>query len=88
MSRALLTVAALLAGAVPVLAAEIPSQTQSEPAVQYKVAFTMQDARRHLMHLGYTSVSDLSLDASGKWVGSAVKDGKTVPVAVFVKPTY
>jgi hypothetical protein len=88
MSRALMTVAAILVGAVPALAAETPSQTQSEATVQYKVAFTMQDARKHLMHLGYTSVSDLSLDASGKWIGTAVKDGKTVPVAVFVKPTH
>jgi hypothetical protein len=45
----------------------------------------MQDARKHLMHLCYTSVSELTKDASGRWIGSAVN--KTVPVAVFVKPT-
>ena len=47
--------------------------------------FTMEDARKHLMQQGYTSVSELVKDAQGKWVGSASKDGKTVPVAVDVK---
>ena len=48
--------------------------------------FTMEDARKHLMQMGYTNVSELVKDAQGKWVGSATKDGKTVPVAVDVKP--
>ena len=47
--------------------------------------FTMEDARKHLMQQGYTNVSELVKDAQGKWVGSATKDGKTVPVAVDVK---
>ena len=47
--------------------------------------FTMEDARKHLMQMGYTNVSELMKDAQGKWVGSATKDGKTVPVAVDVK---
>jgi len=85
MTRKLMTLAAVLASLVPALAAE--TQGTSESTAQPRMAFTMQDARKHLMHLGYTSVSDLSLDPSGKWIGSAVKDGKTVPVAVFVKPT-
>lgn len=46
--------------------------------------FTMEDARKHLMQQGYTNVSELTKDAQGKWVGSASKDGKTVPVAVDV----
>ena len=45
----------------------------------------MEDARKHLMQQGYTNVSELVKDAQGKWVGSATKDGKTVPVAVDVK---
>ena len=47
--------------------------------------FTMDDARKHLMQMGYTNISELTKDAQGKWVGSATKDGKTVPVAVDVK---
>ena len=46
--------------------------------------FTMEDARKHLTQQGYTNVSELVKDAQGKWVGSATKDGKTVPVAVDV----
>ena len=46
--------------------------------------FTMEDARKHLIQQGYTNVSELVKDAQGKWVGSATKDGKTVPVAVDV----
>jgi len=49
------------------------------------VAFTQENAREHLMHLGYTNVSQLQKDAHGNWVGTAVKDGKTLPVAVSVK---
>ncbi len=45
----------------------------------------MEDARKHLMQQGYTNVSELVKDASGKWVGSAMKDGKTVPVAVSAR---
>jgi len=48
--------------------------------------FTQDQARQHLMHLGYTNVSQLQKDAHGNWTGTAVKDGKTVPVAVSVKP--
>ena len=44
----------------------------------------MEDARKHLMQQGYTNVSELTKDAQGNWVGSASKDGKTVPVAVDV----
>jgi hypothetical protein len=87
MTRKLMTLVAVLASLVPALAAETPAQGTSESTAQPRMAFTMQDARKHLMHLGYTSVSDLRLDPSRKWIGSAVKDGKTVPVAVFVKPT-
>jgi hypothetical protein len=48
--------------------------------------FTQDQARQHLMHLGYTNVSQLQKDAHGNWTGTAVKDGKTVPVAVSLKP--
>jgi len=47
----------------------------------------MEAARQHLMQLGYTNVSALVKDANGKWVGSAMKDGRTVAVAVDLKRT-
>lgn len=78
MTRTYLLAAALAAGlAFPVLAADTPA-TSGNP-------FTMEDARTHLMHQGYTNVSKLVKDAHGNWTGTAEKDGKTVPVSVSVK---
>ena len=48
--------------------------------------FTEGQARQYLAHLGYTNVSHLQKDAHGNWSGTAVKDGKTIPVTVGVKP--
>ncbi len=48
--------------------------------------FTQDQARQHLIHLGYTHISQLERDSNGNWSGMAIKDGKTVPVAVGVKP--
>jgi predicted secreted protein len=59
--------------AVPALAADTAA------------TFTQDHARQHLVHLGYTNVSPLQRDANGNWTGTAVKDGKTVPVAVGAK---
>jgi hypothetical protein len=76
MIRNSLLAAALVVGlAVPALAAD----SAGHP-------FTQDQARQHLIHLGYTNVSQLERDAHGNWAGVAVKDGKTVPVAVGVKP--
>jgi hypothetical protein len=90
MSRTLWLAAVLVAGlALPALAADTTTKAAPE-AVAPEAArtgnpFTMEDARKHLMQQGYTNVSELVKDSSGKWVGSAMKDGKTVPVAVGVK---
>jgi hypothetical protein len=79
MIRAPLLAAALAIGlAVPAFAAD----TQANAAGQI---FTRDNARQHLLHLGYTNVSELQRDSNGNWAGTALKDGKTVPVAVGVK---
>jgi peptidase YpeB-like protein len=77
MTRATILAAALAAGiALPAFAAD----NASPPA------FTQNQARQHLMHLGFTNVSELQKDTHGNWAGTAVnKDGKTVPVAVGLK---
>ena len=78
MIRALSLAAALAAGfAFPVLAADATGPVGN--------LFTQDQARQHLMHLGYTNISGLEKDADGKWIGTATKDGKTVAVAVDVK---
>jgi hypothetical protein len=79
MIRVLFLAAALAAGmSVTVLAAEA-----NGPASQN--IFTEVQARQHLLHLGYTNVSELTKDEAGKWVGSATKDGQTRAVAVDVR---
>ena len=81
MIRALALAAALAVGAtLPALA----DDTQAA-APAFQSIFTETQARQHLMHLGYTDVSPLSQDESGKWVGTATKDGKKVVVAVDIK---
>ncbi len=81
-----LSLAAVLAAslAFPAIAEDASTKVAPE-AARSGTPFTMEDARKHLMQQGYTNVSELVKDASGKWVGSAVKDSKTVPVAVDVK---
>ena len=41
-------------------------------------------ARVQLAHQGYVNISELDRDASGRWTGTAMKDGKTVLVTVDV----
>lgn len=67
--------------AFPVLAADAADQT----ATTTGNPFTMENAQEHLQKQGYTDISALTKDESGKWVGTAMKDGKRVPVAVGLK---
>ena len=92
MIRTLALAAVVATGlAVPAMAESAnspsPAQTaEATPAVRGNL-FTEQQARAHLMHLGYTDVSELAKDENGAWRGSATKDGKTLSVAVDVKGT-
>jgi putative membrane protein len=88
MIRALFLAAALAAGLVsPALAGDSPvkadTETTAGPATQN--LFTSEQARQHLMHLGYTEVTSMTKDESGAWVGRATKDGKNFIVAVVIK---
>jgi hypothetical protein len=81
MIRALSLAAALAVGMTSLVSA---AEIGSGPASQN--LFTEVQARQHLMHLGYTDVSELSKDQDGKWVGVATtKDGQKRVVAVDVK---
>ena len=41
-----------------------------------------KQAHNILAHQGYVSISDLERDINGRWVGTAMKDGKTIFVGV------
>lgn len=44
------------------------------------------EMRKLLYAQGYTAVSDLNRDANGRWIGTAMKDGKQVIVGVKFPP--
>ncbi len=93
MLRSIIAVAALCAAA-GVSAQE--AQTSHNPAVKDSAphavtapaeghnSFTEGQAKKRLMKAGY-QVSSLTKDPSGAWVGSAMKDGKQVTVALDYK---
>jgi putative membrane protein len=84
MTRTFALAAALAAGlALPALAADTAATDTAGPA--YQNLFTQDQARQHLMHLGYTNISALTKDESGKWLGRATKDGKDFIVGVDIK---
>jgi periplasmic protein CpxP/Spy len=89
MKSALFLAAALAAGlATQAFAAEqAASPATNAPAVSAQAAALTADAnaqvaRKILLAQGYSNVSELNRDAKGHWAGTAVKDGKTVGVAI------
>lgn len=58
-----------------------------EPGAPFKGAnsFTEGQAKDRIVAAGFTSVSSLAKDGDGVWRGSAMKDGKSVKVAVDFK---
>lgn len=58
-----------------------------EPGAPLKGAnsFTEGQAKDRIVAAGFTSVSSLAKDGDGVWRGSAMKDGKSVKVAVDFK---
>jgi uncharacterized protein with FMN-binding domain len=58
-----------------------------EPGAPIKAAnsFTEGQAKDRAVAAGFTSVSSLAKDGDGVWRGSAMKDGKSVKVAVDFK---
>lgn len=94
MHRHLIIVAALLTATSGAVAQE--AQSSHNPAVKDSAphsvmapakghnSFTEGQARKRLAKAGYT-VSSLTKDSSGAWMGSAMKDGKSISVALDYK---
>ena len=87
MIRTLSLAAVLAVLTLPALAddAGVAPGTEKTGGPATQNLFTSDQARQHLMHLGYTDVSAMTKDESGKWIGRATKDGKNYVVAVDVK---
>jgi hypothetical protein len=80
MIRSLTLAAALAVG----MSTSVFAADTNGPAAQN--LFTETQARQHLLHLGYTNVSELAKDEDGRWVGTATtKDGQSRAVAVDVR---
>ena len=43
------------------------------------------EARQHLVRQGYVNVSELNKNEQGLWTGTAVKDGKTIFIAIDLR---
>jgi hypothetical protein len=75
---------ATAAMAVPAMAEEArfdPTQASAFGAELGNVA-SAEQARVLLASQGYSGISPLDQDEDGRWIGTAVKDGKTVFVAI------
>lgn len=80
-----LTIAALATTfALPALAADEPSTTglTSAHAAELANGAASEQAKRILAAKGYVNVAISGQDDDGRWTGTALKDGKTIFVAV------
>jgi putative membrane protein len=66
----------------PVATTTDSASKTATPPVPGANSFTESEARHRLEQHGYTTVSNLTKDDQGIWRGMAMKDGKSVPVAL------
>ncbi len=82
MTRIMLIGLALAGVAPPALANEASENNAAAASAQLTNAANAEQARVQLAHQGYTGISPFFRDDQGRWTGTAIKDGKTVFVAV------
>jgi hypothetical protein len=78
---------AALGFAVPAMADDAANFDPAKSAAfgaELTNAATAQQARLQLAHQGYTGISALDRDGTGRWFGTAQKNGKTVFVGVVL----
>lgn len=84
MIKALTLTFALVAGsAFPALAADKASSHDAVTA-QLTANANAKQVRQLLLAKNYTNVSNLDRDSDGRWTGTAVKDGKTTFISVYL----
>jgi hypothetical protein len=73
----------------PAFAAEPATTADANAAAALSTALSQATAARQaqiaLVNQGYTNVSELGRDDNGRFVGTAVKDGKTVLVSIDMR---
>jgi len=65
----------------PAVATKDTNNTSAAPVAGAN-SFTMAQAQKRIEDHGYTGVSDLAKDGKSVWRGHAMKDGKSVDVAL------
>ena len=58
------------------------NEAANSPDDQARNAFSKTQAWARIRRAGFTSVNDLVLDRNGLWQGQAIRDGRTVQVAL------
>lgn len=89
MTRTFALAAVLAAGmTAPVMACDQAADAAGAPSSTARQAAMANQTqmRAFLAAQGYIVTSELKRDAAGRWVGSALKDGKTVGLAVKMPP--
>ncbi|MFT3732249.1 MAG: hypothetical protein QM780_12670 [Hyphomicrobium sp.] len=88
MTRIMLIGLAVAGMALPAYADEANSDsTAAAASAALTNAANAEQARIQLAHQGYTGISPLYRGEEGRLVGTAIKDGKTVIVAVLLPQT-
>ena len=59
-----------------------PDDKNAAAPVEGANSFTEEQAKERLVEAGYPDVTGLALDDKGVWRGTAMKDGKSVTVAL------
>ncbi|WP_432350010.1 PepSY domain-containing protein (plasmid) [Shinella yambaruensis] len=59
-----------------------PDDTNATAPVEGANSFTEDQAKERIVAAGYADVTGLKLDDKGVWRGTAMKDGKSVAVAL------
>lgn len=79
---------AMAAFAFPAMAATTTFSPTKDAALERVLdnAAMGQQIRNQLMSRGFTHVSILTHTSSGRWEGTAMKNGKLMPVAVLFPP--
>lgn len=79
---------AVIAFAFPAMAATTSFSPTKDTAIERVLdnAAMGQQIRRQLLSQGFTHVSILTHSSYGRWEGTAMRDGKLVPVAVLFPP--
>lgn len=84
MKKVLMTSAALICAATIPALADTAAPKSDVVSAHLTASANANQVRQLLSAKNYTNISDLNRDESGRWYGTAVKDGKRTAVSVIL----